>query len=177
MKNSIYIATSIDGYIASPDGGLDWLEEIPNPENSDYGFNDFMNTIDAVVMGKNTFEKVLSFGSWPYEKKVFVLSNSLVSLPDSVSGEVEILHGHIPSIVSKLKAKGYSSLYIDGGRTIQSFLQFDLIDEMIITKVPILLGKGIPLFGSMDARIQFTVLEATQIHEDLVQIHYRRKRE
>ena len=75
MKNIVYIATSIDGYIATPEGGLEWLENIPNPEKSDFGYNDFIDSIDGVVMGKNTFEKVLSFGSWPYNKKVFVLKN------------------------------------------------------------------------------------------------------
>ncbi len=175
MKNIVYIATSIDGYIATPEGGLEWLENIPNPEKSDFGYNDFIDSIDGVVMGKNTFEKVLSFGSWPYNKKVFVLSNTLKSVPEKLSKKAEIVNGNIPDIISKLNGRGFSNLYIDGGKTIQSFLKLNLIDEMIISKVSILLGNGIPLFGSLEVPINFTVLKTNKLNESLVQTHYKRK--
>ena len=177
MKNIVYIATSIDGYIATPEGGLDWLENLPNPGNNDFGFNDFMNTIDAIVMGRNTFEKVLLFGSWPYNKKVFVLSNTLKVIPEKLSEKAEIVSGDIPDIVSKLNKNGFSNLYIDGGKTIQSFLKFDLIDEMIISNVSLLLGKGIPLFAFLNEPIDFIVKKTNKVNENLVQTHYIRQRE
>lgn len=174
MKNSIYIATTIDGYIASSDGGLDWLMNIPNPDNSDYGFNNFMSTVDAIVMGKNTFEKVLSFGEWPYSKRVFVLSNTLKKIPEHLSNKSEIVHGTIPDILSNLNNRSFSNLYIDGGKTIQSFLKLDLIDEMIITRVSVLLGEGIPLFSSLDKFANFKVLKTEKLNNSLVKIHYIR---
>ena len=92
MSNIVYIATSIDGYIAKKDGGLDWLNEVPNPDKSDFGFSNFMDSIDAIIMGRNTFEIVLSFGEWPYNKPVFVLSNTLKTVPDNLKNKAEILN-------------------------------------------------------------------------------------
>ena len=139
MTNYVYIATSLDGFIATPDGGLDWLFDIPNPDQSDYGYSEFMGGIDAIVMGRNTFEKVLTFSDWPYNKPVFVLSNSLTAVPEPIVAQTEIVKGDIKCLVNQLHQRGYQNLYVDGGKTIQSFLKADLIDEMIITRVPILL--------------------------------------
>src|SRR5512139_253634 len=102
MTNYVYIATSLDGYIASSDGGLDWLHEVPNPEQSDYGYAEFMSGVDAIVMGRNTFETVLTFGSWPYSVPVFVLSNTLEKLPESVAGKAEIIRGDLRQLVDEL---------------------------------------------------------------------------
>ncbi|AOY81797.1 MAG: dihydrofolate reductase [Moorea sp. SIO2B7] len=174
MTNYVYIATSLDGFIATIDGGLDWLEEIPNPEQSDYGYAEFMKSIDAIVMGRNTFDKVLSFGKWVYHKPVFVLSNSLTKLPEKKIGKAEIVRGDIKTIINQLHQKGYTNLYIDGGRVIQSFLQEDLVDEMIITRVPILLGKGVPLFGTLEQYLKFRH-KKTEIYNDiLVKSYYIR---
>ena len=159
MKNSVFIATSLDGYIATEDGGLDWLENNPNPDGSDFGYNAFMDSVDALVMGSKTFEKVLSFESWPYGKPVFVLSSTLKSLPETLSGKASIVCEGIPEITSKLHEKGYFNLYIDGGKTIQSFLKENLIDEMIITTVSVLLGSGISLFGSLAETRNFSVIK------------------
>lgn len=155
MANYVYIATSLDGFIATINDRLDWLEELPNPEQSDYGFAKFMNNIDALVMGRKTFDKVLTFERWVYDKPVFVLSNSLTKLPQEIFGKAEIVSGDIKRLIIQLNQKGYQNLYIDGGRVIQSFLQEDLIDEMIITRAPILLGKGFPLFGQLEKHLQF----------------------
>ena len=92
MRNVIYIATSLDGFIAAKDGSIDWLMEIPNPEGSDFGFAEFFENIDAVVLGRNTFESVLSFGQWPYTKPVFVLSNSLKTVPGHLAEKVSSSH-------------------------------------------------------------------------------------
>ena len=133
MANIIYIATSLDGFIAASDGGIEWLNEIPNPEQSDYGWSDFISGIDAILMGRNTFEKVLTFGFWPYEKPVFVITNSLKKLPKDIVGKAEIVKGSINEIIDQLNQRGYINIYVDGGKVIQSFLAEDMIDEMIIT--------------------------------------------
>jgi dihydrofolate reductase len=172
MTNYVYIATSLDGFIATINGGLDWLENIPNPDKSDYGYSDFMINIDAIVMGRNTYEKVLSFGKWPYNKPVFVLSNSLTNVPDSLKDKVEVVQGEIEPLVNQLNHRGYHNLYVDGGKVIQSFLQEDLIDEMIITRVPILLGNGIPLFRESQKNLKFKHMKTDVYNNNLVKSHY-----
>ena len=176
MTNYVYIATSLDGFIATPDGGLDWLFDIPNPDQSDYGYSEFMGGIDAIVMGRNTFEKVLTFSDWPYNKPVFVLSNSLTAVPEPIVAQAEIVKGDIKSLVNQLHQRGYQNLYVDGGKTIQSFLKADLIDEMIITRVPILLGNGLPLFGQLDQSIKFNYKKTEVYNNTLVKSFYIRAR-
>ncbi|WP_319370241.1 dihydrofolate reductase family protein [uncultured Ilyobacter sp.] len=173
MSNYVYIATSLDGYIATEDGGIEWLSDIPNPNNSDYGFNAFIQKIDAIVMGRNTFEKVLSFGQWPYEKKVFVFSNKLKKVPGNLTEKVKIITGDVKTVVADINKMGFVNLYIDGGKTIQSFLKEGLIDEMIITRIPILLGAGIPLFGKLEKPIRFDKVETEILDDLLVKSHYK----
>ena len=153
--NYIYIAASIDGYIATCDGGIDWLHELPNPNNIDYGYSEFMKNIDALVMGRNTYEKVRTFGEWPYEKKVFVLSSMLTEVPDELIGKIEFISGQLKIIISNINLQGFKNLYIDGDLVIQSFLAEDLIDELIINRIPILLGGGIPLFRELSESLKF----------------------
>ena len=172
MSNYVYIASSIDGYIASRDNGLDWLNEIPNPEQTDYGYSEFMHGIDAVVMGRNTFRTVAGFESWPYDVPVFVLSNSLRNVPEKLIGKAEIVNGDLNILVGKLGGRGYKNLYIDGGETIQSFFKENLIDDMTITWVPVLLGDGIPLFGSLSHEIKMTHKETKIFNNGLVQSRY-----
>ena len=176
MPNIVYIATSLDGYIADKNGGLDWLHSVPNPDNLDLGWADFMAQVDALVMGRNTFETVCGFDvDWPYPMPVFVLSNSITSVPKAYRDKAEVVSGPLPEVVESINAKGFNTLYIDGGKTIQGFLQDDLIDEMIITQIPILLGGGAPLFGELPAPLTFEHV-STQVHLDaMVQTHYRRK--
>lgn len=177
MANYVYIATSLDGFIATEDGGLDWLMEVPNPDKSDYGFADFIKGIDALVMGRNTFEKVLTFGEWSYNKPVFVLSNSLTEVPKNLTDKAEIVKGDIASVIHKLNQQGYKNLYIDGGKVIQSALKEDLIDELIINRIPILLGKGLPLFGENDLILKFKHTKTEIFSNTLVMSHYSRDRE
>ena len=176
MTNYVYIATSLDGFIAASDGGLDWLNEIPNPERSDYGYAEFMSGIDAIVMGRKTFEKVLTFVLWPYEKPVYVLSHSKVNVPKDLQNKVEIVAGTPKKIIDQLKESGHRNLYIDGGITIQGFLEEDLIDEMIVTRVPVLLGEGIPLFGMLTKRLHFEHKRTEVLNNMLVKSYYRRIR-
>jgi len=174
MKNYVYIATSLDGYIADTNKKLDWL---PNPSedlNLEINFPDFMDKVDAIVMGKNTFNMVCSFGGeWHYPKPVFVLSNSLKQIPENYKDKVQVIKGSIEDILKKIHSQGYKNLYIDGGVTIQNFLQKDLIDEMIITVVPILLGEGIPLFSKLENRLNFKCI-SSNIDKGIVQSHFKR---
>jgi dihydrofolate reductase len=176
MANYVYIAISLDGFIATSDGGLDWLFEIPNPEQSDFGYEEFVSGIDAIVMGRNTFKKVLTFDTWPYDKPVFVLSNTLVGVPVNVADKVEIVNGGVRVLVGQLNKRGYRNLYVDGGSVIQSFLEEDLIDEMIITRVPILLGDGIPLFGKLTRSLKFNHKKTETLNDTLVMSYYTRIR-
>ncbi len=177
MAVYVYVATSLDGFIATSDGGVDWLMDVPNPDESDYGFGEFMNRIDAIVMGRNTFETVLKFGSWPYTKPVFVLSGILAGVPDSVAGKAEIVGGSLITLLNRLRERGYQNLYVDGGRVIQSFLAEDLVDEMIITRVPILLGQGIPLFGRLPKLLKFRHEKTELLNERLTKSYYVRIRD
>ncbi|MEX2964065.1 dihydrofolate reductase family protein [Microbulbifer sp. TYP-18] len=176
MPNIVYIATSLDGYIADKSGGVDWLHSTPNPDNDDCGWAQFIAGIDGLVMGRITFEAVCGFDvEWPYSVPVFVLSNSMSSIPEGYRDKAEVVRGALPDVVKSLNEKGLNNLYIDGGKTIQSFLQADLIDEMIITQIPILLGGGFPLFGELAHPIAFEHV-GTKVHLNaLVQSHYRRK--
>jgi len=176
MSNLVFIATSLDGYISDKNDGLDWLQSVPNPNNLDMGWKEFINRIDAIVMGRKTFEKVCGFNCpWPYPKPVFVLSNSLSSLPGEYAGKAELINGSLSDVLAAIHGKGYKELYIDGGSVIQSFLKEDLIDEMIITVIPVLLG-GSPLFGDLDEPIGFDHVKTEVFLNAIVQNHYRRRR-
>lgn len=177
MANIVYIATSLDGYIARKDGNLDWLMEIPNPEKSDFGFSDFMQRIDGIIMGRNTFDLVLKFGQWPYTKPVFVLSKTMKDIPVGLMDKAELIQGELNTIIEVLKNKGFENLYIDGGKTIQSFLKQDLIDELIITRIPIILGSGIPLFEEMDSELNLEHVETEILSNALVKSRYLRKKD
>jgi len=174
MSNFVYIATSLDGYIADRNGGLDWLQSVSNPDKSDLGYSAFLNRIDALVMGRKTFEMVHSFGAWPYSRHVFVLSDSLPSLPDGYDEKAELINGSLSDVIKTIHEKGYTNLYVDGGKTVQSFLKEDLINEMIITIIPILLGGGIPLFGELSEPLSFEHVKTEVLLNAMVQNHYRR---
>jgi len=172
MPNIVYIATSLDGFIARKDGNLDWLMESPNPENSDYGFSAFMDRIDGILMGRNTFETVAAFDQRPYTKPVFILSNTLKKVPDGYQHKAGIVNGNLKDLIKSLNENGIVNIYVDGGKTIQGFLKQGLIDELIITRVPILLGSGIPLFADMDHEIKFRLVGTERLNDDLVKSIY-----
>ena len=177
-KNTVFIAKSLDGYIADQNGNLDWLEMIPNPDNIDMSFINLMQEVDAVVMGSATYKVVCNFeGDWPYSKPVYVLSSSIQKIPEKLADKVMLLKGKPQEILSEIHLKGHFKLYIDGGTTIQNFLKVDLIDELIITTIPILLGGGFPLFGKLSTRLEFEHVESKVFLNQLVQDHYRRKRD
>ena len=176
-NNKVFIATSLDGFIADKDGGIEWLHAIPNPEGTDMGYTAFFTQIDAVVMGRNTFETVCGFDmEWPYKKPVFVLSHSMNHIPEKYREHAELVQGSLKEVLKKIHAKGYFNLYIDGGKTIQSFLQEDLIDKMTITIIPFLLGGGIPLFGTLPERLEFECVDSKIYLGKVVQNRFVRKR-
>ncbi len=176
-KNSVFIATSIDGYIADKNGGLDWLHSIPNPGNLDMGYIEFTSRIDALVMGRTTFETVCGFDmDWPYKQPVFVLSNTLKKIPEDYKNKAFLVKGILTGIIEQIHQKGYRRLYIDGGATIQGFLKEDLIDEMIITVIPILLGGGTSLFSELPKELEFECTGSKVYLKKIVQNHFRRIR-
>jgi dihydrofolate reductase len=177
QKNIVFIGRSLDGYIAGKNGELDWLDSIPNPEHNDMGYHQLMDEIEAIVMGRTTFETVCGFGGeWPFSKPVFVLSHTLRVVPEALNDRVTLLKGSPQEVLAQIHALGYFKLYIDGGKTIQHFLQEDLIDELRITTIPILLGGGFPLFGELSQPMEFEHLESKLFLGQIVQNCYKRKR-
>jgi dihydrofolate reductase len=170
MTNSVFVGVSVDGFIARSNGDLDWL---PEGGGEPHGYNEFIASVDAIVIGRNTFEKVLMLGPWAYGKKrVVVLSSRPVDLSAAVGGAVEQMAGTPSEIVSKLAASGAHNLYVDGGITIQRFLRAGLIDRLIITRVPVLIGEGIPLFGSLPRDIRLNHVATRHFPSGLVQSEY-----
>jgi len=159
MKASVFIATSLDGFIARLDGAIDWLPDAPEP----HGYEEFMASVDALVIGRGTYEVVLSFGGWFYgTKPVIVLSSTMSELKVPDGAVCELMAGDPQEIVTRLAERGMNHLYIDGGVTIQRFLRAGLIDRMIITRIPVLLGSGLPLFGPLahDVRLEHVATRA-----------------
>lgn len=152
IRCSVFIATSIDGFIARPDGDIEWLHrpEYETAELNGVTYERFIATVDALVMGRKTLEKVLSFPDWPYEgNPVIALSHQPLQIPAHLEGKVEVMAGDVTSLVATLAERGMKHLYIDGGQTIQAFLDAGLVNELIITRIPVLLGQGIPLFSQV----------------------------
>jgi dihydrofolate reductase len=175
MRTIVYIGTSLDGFIARKDGNIDWLVQFANDEAIN-AYKEFMSRVDAIVIGRGTFEKVLGFPSWPYEKKVFVLSSSIKQVPGVVKDKITLLSLKPAELLSYFSGKGFSTLYVDGGKVIQEFLKEDLIDELIISKAPILIGSGIPLFGDLDPDLQFKHVRTQVQSNGLVRSYYERHR-
>lgn len=174
MNTIVYIGTSLDGFIARNDGDIRWLTQFANGE-AITAYKELTDRIDAIVIGRGTFDKVLTFPSWPYEKRVFLLSSSIEQVPEKLTDMVTILSTKPTEVLRYLSDKGFSNVYIDGGRVIQDFLKENLIDELIISKVPVIIGTGIPLFGHLDFDIQFSHLRTTVASNGLVRSYYRRK--
>jgi dihydrofolate reductase len=175
-KNIVFIARSLDGYIAGKNGELDWLHSVPNPDGIDMGYGDLIKEVDAIVMGRTTYEVVLSFeGEWPYSKHVFVLSTTLKNVPQRLRDKVTILKGKPEEILEEVHNQGCHTLYIDGGRTIQDFMKAELIDELRITTIPILLGGGFPLFGDLNKPLHFNHIKSEVFLDQVVQDLYKKK--
>ena len=176
--NKVYIATSLDGYIADANGRIEFLDTYPMPEGDDMGYYALISSIDAILMGRKSFETVLGFGiQWPYTKPVYVWSQTLGKIPDELQSRVKLVKGDTAEVVRSIQADGYANLYVDGGKVIQSFLKEDLIDEMTITVIPVLLGKGVPLFGELDEMLKFSCVASKRYENGLVQNIFMRLRD
>ena len=169
VKASVFIATSLDGFIARANDDLDWL---PADGGEEHGYEAFIASVDALVIGRRTYEKVLTFDAWPYgEKPVYVLSTR--ELPAPPKGAVmERLSGDPANVLASLEAGGVRHVYVDGGVTIQRFLAAGLIQHLTITQIPVLLGGGIPLFGELEADIHLHPIATRQYTSGLVQSEY-----
>jgi dihydrofolate reductase len=169
VKASVFIATSLDGFIARPDGAIDWLPADPEP----HGYEEFFASVDAVVIGRKTFETVLSFGGWGYgTKPVVVLSTRASELKAPEGAVCDFMNASPQEVVHRLAKRGMKHLYIDGGVTIQRFLNAGLIQRMIITRIPILLGSGIPLFGPLSHDVRLQHVTTRSFPSGLVQSEY-----
>jgi dihydrofolate reductase len=169
MTVSVFVGTSLDGFLARPDGSFDFLPDDAEP----HGYEEFIATIDALVIGRNTFEVVLAFPTWPYgDKRVVVLSSRPIDL-SGVKGRVEQMSGSPREIVSTLAASGANHLYVDGGITIQQFMRAGLVDRVIVTRVPVLIGEGIPLFGPVPHDIKLRHIATRSFESGLVQTEYQ----
>jgi dihydrofolate reductase len=168
---SVFIGVSVDGFIARRNDDLDFL---PEDGGEPHGFEEFFASVDAIVLGRKSFEKVLTLGPWAYgEKRVVVLSNRPVNLSAAVGGVVEQMAGAPADIASRLAGRGIHNLYIDGGITIQSFLRAGLIQRLIITRVPVLIGDGVPLFGPVPHDIRLRHVATRAYPSGLVQSEYQ----
>jgi dihydrofolate reductase len=169
LTASVFIGISVDGFIARKNDDLDFLPEDAEP----HGYDEFIASVDAIVVGRKTFEKVLSFGTWPYgEKRVVVLSSRPLDLSKAVGGVVEQMAGPPAEIVSQLAARGVYNLYVDGGVTIQRFLRAGAIQRLIITRVPVLIGEGVPLFGALPHDVRLRHIATRHYPSGLVQSEY-----
>ena len=185
MKFSVFIATSTDGYIATEDGGIEWLHTAGNQEtdmssssDQDMGFGSYISSVDCMIMGRKCMEKISSFDltpeQWPYgDTRVFVLSNTVKEAPENLQGRVEMYSGEIPALVSRLEEEGYNHAYIDGGTTITFFINLKLINEMTITLAPVILGTGKPLFGKIDKHIKLENAQAITYPNDFITVKYK----
>ncbi|HAT1658034.1 TPA: dihydrofolate reductase family protein [Legionella pneumophila] len=175
-KISVFIATSLDGYIARKDGSIDWLMEansLASP-GEDCGYRSFIATIDTIIMGRYSYEKVITFDEWPYGSlPVIVMSSKPIQVPEHLQHIISVSNQSPSDLVSELAHHGIQHVYLDGGITIQRFLQNNLIDEIIITLIPVLIGSGRPLFGFLENDIKPKHLSTTSYPGGFVQIKYR----
>ncbi|HET9019105.1 MAG TPA: dihydrofolate reductase family protein [Acetobacteraceae bacterium] len=169
MKVSVFVGTSVDGYIARSDGALDFL---PPDGGEPHGYDEFMASVDALIVGRHTYETVLAFDAWPYgDKPVFVLSTKALR-PPPAGAVVERMTGSPEEIVATLARRGFQHAYVDGGVTIQSFLRAKLIQRLTITRVPVIIGVGIPLFGPTTRDVMLKHIRTQQYPSGLVKSEY-----
>lgn len=183
MKCSVNIATSVDGFIARKGGSVDWLDaaqdtQVDMGDQADMGFGEYLASVDCLIMGRKCMEMISSMNltpeQWPYgDTRVIVLSNTVKQAPDNMSAHVEMYSGDLQALVSKLESEGHQHTYIDGGTTIQAFINLQLIKEITITRAPVLLGEGIPLFGKTFKDIKLEQAQSIAFANNFVQVKYK----
>jgi dihydrofolate reductase len=174
ITGHVFIATSLDGYIAREDGSIDWLLSRDDP-SEDHGYPDFIKDIDGLVMGRGSFEGVSRFDPWPYDKPVLVLSKVLAAspVPEHLKGRVRFADLTPKAAMDMLAMEGWRRIYVDGGRLVQAFLREGLIADMVVTQIPVLIGAGRPLFGPTEGDITLTHISTKVFPSGLVQNRYR----
>ena len=177
MIVSVFIGVSLDGFIAREDGSLDFLNFFSDP-GEDYGYKDFMESVDCLLMGRLTYEKVCSFGSWTYEKPVYVYSNGTINIAEDLSQKVFQVNGMPKEVINKFSNMGLNRIYLDGGITISNFLKENLVDDITLTRLPYLLGKGIPLFRDWIGESKLKLISNKEYSSGLLQsvYHFEKKR-
>ena len=176
ITGHVFIATSLDGFIAREDHRLDWLMK-QHTEGEDHGYRVFIESVDGIVMGRGSYENVLTFGEWPYTKPVVVMSRTLsqAAVPADLDGRVEVTALDPPELMQRLEQGGWSRAYVDGGRVVRSFIRCGLIEEIALTTVPILIGGGIRLFGGLAQDIDLELVDSRSFRSGMVQTRYRIK--
>ena len=172
MTATVFVAATADGFIARENGSLDW---IPTPESGshDFGFNDLIASVDAIVMGRATFDFVVGSGQWGYgETPVVVLTNRELDLPEGFTGKAETASGAVTSLAGQLRERGYDHLYVDGGDVIQQFIRAGLVERIIVTQIPVLIGSGISLFGPVDDDVALKLRRSSSFPNGWVQFDY-----
>lgn len=174
-KVILYIACSIDGFIAKPDGNLDWLNSIPNPDNIDHGYSDFLKGISSIIMGRRTYSEVIGFGiDWPYSDKVTYVVTNKESFK-IITPKTQILKGNIVEDVHKIKLETSKDIWlVGGGQLVTLFLNNNLIDKMIISIVPTILGQGIPLFPDKPKETLWNLIDNTTFSTGIVTLTYEK---
>lgn len=176
LKTAAFLATSLDGYIAAPGDDLQWLDEVNErlPTGEDCGYQSFMHDIDVLIMGRRTFEKVLSFETdWPYACPVYVMTSQPNVVPLGLQDKVVATALSPVELLEALEQQGFRHAYVDGGQTINRFLKAGRLDRLILTHIPILLGQGTPLFAPSEQRVSLELIECRTYPLGLVQSHYR----
>lgn len=170
-KIILYIASSLDGFIAGRNGDISWLDAY-QVEGEDYGYSEFLKTIDIIVMGSKTYEQLLNFGSWPYEGvKTYIMTRRQLEQADKA--KVEFYSGDLDSFVPGIRRESHKDIWLVGGASLaQSFLKHSLIDEMVLSIIPVILGDGIPLFGRTQKELRLKLLKSGSYNNGVVQLHY-----
>ena len=172
MQGSVYVAISLDGFIARPDGSLDWLLSA-DPGDGGFGFDEFLSSVDALAMGRNTFDFVLAAREWPYgEKPVFVMTHRDLDLPAGFPGRVETFAGSPEAFAIECDNRGIREVYVDGGQTVQAFIRAGLVARIVTTRLPKLIGSGIPLFGPVDEDVSLRLIESRSFENGWIQDEY-----
>jgi dihydrofolate reductase len=173
MRASIFVGASLDGYIARPDDGLDFLHAGEDGgEPVDFGFDAFLASVDALVMGRRTYDVVRVFPTWPYGAKPVIVLSTRPLAPAPPGAVVEQMSGAPTEIVARLADRGLGHIYVDGGITLQRFLRDGLVTRLVISRVPVLIGSGIPLFGALDHDVRLEHVATREFPGGMVQSEY-----
>ncbi|ROM94597.1 dihydrofolate reductase family protein [Pseudomonas brassicacearum] len=170
----VFIATSLDGFIARPDGDIDWLLQ-RDDQTEDHGYSAFIADKDVIVMGRGSYEKALTFDTWFYDRPVVVLSEQLAdsAVPEALKGKLRFSNLKPGDVMEEMARQGVRRVYVDGGKLVQSFLREGLVADMVITTVPVLIGSGRPLFGALQQDIDLKLVSSRCFPSGLVQSTYR----